>query len=53
MRKDAARTHGLVTEPIPRLKLLEFLKHARRLEERSFGAAVDAEGPAKRAGMGV
>ena len=43
MHKDVGRTHGVVTEPIPRAKLLEFVRKAKRDDERNFGAEVGAE----------
>ena len=41
--KSVGRTRGLVTGEIPRAKLLEFVRHASRREEKEFAVAVDAE----------
>lgn len=41
--KSVGRTRGLVTDEIPRAKLLEFVRHASRREEKEFAVAVDAE----------
>ena len=41
--KIVGRTHGLVTGLIPQGKLLEFLRHASRCEEKENAAAVDVE----------